>query len=225
MDGLKRVVETTRSDFFLLLPMLLCIRAFNLDTENTIARGMDSSVTGGRDFAFGVSVTIHQTESGFSMLVGAPKSESRNHADSSRRGAVYSCSIMKNEPCEYKELEEQLNVGVLLAAQFDRGDELFGQTLMSSNGNLVVCAPRFKLNSSLDVDGLLIPSFYPVGRCMLFNQNLQLESVFSPTTTLAGSDLPGQAYIQGQFGFSLSIEGGNDMIVGCPRCWNERGKY
>ena len=65
MDGLKRVVETTRSDFFLLLPMLLCIRAFNLDTENTIARGMDSSVTGGRDFAFGVSVTIHQTESGF----------------------------------------------------------------------------------------------------------------------------------------------------------------
>ena len=49
-----------------------------------------------------------------SMLVGAPKSESRNHADSSRRGAVYSCSIMKNEPCEYKELEEQLNVGKLM---------------------------------------------------------------------------------------------------------------
>lgn len=94
---------------------------------------------------------------GCRVLVGAPKAEAKG-GSGPRPGAVYNCPIAGSSKCQYLELDEKavprelisfmcymlLLCSVCVAdskttsTDVDRSDQLFGQTLVSSKGNIVV---------------------------------------------------------------------------------------
>ena len=92
--------------------------------------------------------------------MGAPKSEATNR-NISRPGAVYNCPVAGNSTCHYQELEEKaifrmctfpvmdiysitcvfdVDVATMsrTGSDVDQSNQLFGQTLISSEGNIVV---------------------------------------------------------------------------------------
>jgi hypothetical protein len=197
--------------------VVLCVFGFNVDVEHAIIREPDPSQADAMG-AFGASVTIHETKGGYSLLVGDPKYTWKGAAV--KQGAIFKCTITGDDQCKYETLEQQLTLGPSLISQIITSDQLFGQTLVSSQGNVMACSPLFRVNTTRASDSLY--SFYPVGRCLLFDEDLKLQSVYSPTTSKAALRPPDHSYVEGQFGFSAAVRK-SDLVVGCPRCFQDTG--
>ncbi|XP_062510737.1 integrin alpha-V-like isoform X2 [Corticium candelabrum] len=197
-----------------LLATLTCANAFNVDTSFPILK---NSGRAGEKMQFGAAVTIHQSVDGPRLLVGAPKSQGMDKTVS-RPGAVYKCTITNHRSCQYEELDEkEKRPKVISSLDVDRSNQLFGQTLVSSKGNIIVCAPRFKTNESLTVNNTKQYSYYPDGRCLLFNSSYDGGWMYS---TEAVSDPPERAnedsFVGSQFGFSAALNNGENIVIGSP---------
>jgi hypothetical protein len=73
------------------------------------------------------------------LLVGAPKAGAENR-HIAQPGAVYNCPVAGNSTCHYQELDEKaiLSLDASSGSDVDQSNQLFGQTLVSSEGNIVV---------------------------------------------------------------------------------------
>jgi hypothetical protein len=151
--------------------------------------------------------------------VGAPKAGAENR-HIAQPGAVYNCPVAGNSTCHYQELDEKaiLSLDASSGSDVDQSNQLFGQTLVSSEGNIVVCAPRYKTNDSIPANGTNreLRSYYTIGRCLLFNSSYEGGWMFSMDTRSKVKRDEHLDLFRGQFGFSASIKNGNDLIFGAP---------
>lgn len=224
--GSRRSRGKTPGTAALLGRLLLCIcgllltfsqpacEAFNLDVDKpAVYRGPDGSY-------FGYAVDFYLADSSASVVVGAPKANTRQ-VNVTEGGSVFYCpwSLSQSE-CHAIEFDTTGDRTVMLNDTLHQADfkshQWFGATVRTHGDTILACAPLYSWRTKQDV-----PRSDATGTCYLSAHNFTKFVEYAPCRTEI-SDAEGQGYCQGGFSADFTTDG--KVVLGGPGSYFWQGQ-
>ncbi|XP_061640859.1 integrin alpha-5-like isoform X2 [Phyllopteryx taeniolatus] len=201
----------------LLVPAVVLVlttfcNSFNLDTEKRVV------FTGPRGSYFGYSVDFFSNSSSVSILIGAPKGNTRQPGIT-EGGAVFLCHWTQTN-CSVINFDKQgdqyfyIN-DVNTQVEF-KSHQWFGATVRSQGNNVLACAPRYYWRTEHDT-----PFSDVTGTCYLSVDSLKSFVEYAPCRTERHGPA-GQGYCQG--GFSADFTKDGRVVLGGPGSFYWQGQ-
>ncbi|XP_048247244.1 integrin alpha-3-like [Haliotis rufescens] len=151
------------------LPVTFCVFmvdvcfSYNIDVVHArVLHGPSRSM-------FGYASAFKRTQSGYKLIVGAPKDSSTTRNST---GATHECDVTESLSCvkSLKRVNEDL---VSPSGTWYIDNEMYGSVIVQTNDTTTVCAPRFN-DLIHETDGRA----FLIGRCVSDNLNMRTEEFY-----------------------------------------------
>ncbi|XP_046565305.1 integrin alpha-3-like [Haliotis rubra] len=199
-----------------ILPLLLCLflvdvcSGYNFDVVHArVLHGPEKSM-------FGYASAFKRTQSGYKIIVGAPKDNST--------GATHECDVTEPFSCVKMHFRKEIKEAPSGAWYVD--NEMYGSVIVQTNDSTTVCAPRF---NDLRYEGR--GAAFLIGRCVNDNVNMRSAEFYPLDTKTYFKEISLDSGISknvlwngmGQAGMSGDAMADGGVLIGVPGFKEWRG--
>ncbi|BFY98744.1 hypothetical protein BsWGS_01784 [Bradybaena similaris] len=197
----------------------ICVRTFNVDTDNPIV------FKGPRNSFFGYSVAILENSQGTWLLVGAPRANDSALPGVYQPGAMFQCNWQYRSSCQHVFIDDVGNEKQIITkwknvtVQHSKDNQWMGASVdvnVHGDSQVMVCAPRW-IDKKFEVQGIQLMN----GLCYESSRDLDFdESSAYPALENWKKQVHGAGYFSygmGSLGISISYsKDGRFSVLGAP---------